>query len=88
MRRIFNWIKKAVTFDADVTVKGDLNCKSHLIVDGTVTLNGQLNCDDLLNCEGQVDLNDIVNMPGLPTSDPAVEGELWNNAGVLNISAG
>lgn len=25
---------------------------------------------------------------GLPTSDPAVAGALWSNAGVLNISAG
>jgi hypothetical protein len=25
---------------------------------------------------------------GLPTSDPAVAGQLWNNAGVLTVSAG
>ena len=25
---------------------------------------------------------------GLPTSDPTVAGQLWNNAGVLNVSAG
>lgn len=25
---------------------------------------------------------------GLPTSDPAVEGQLWSNAGVLTVSAG
>lgn len=27
-------------------------------------------------------------MLDLPTSDPSVAGALWNNAGVLNISAG
>lgn len=27
-------------------------------------------------------------LPGLPTSDPAVAGALWNNSGVLTISAG
>ena len=25
---------------------------------------------------------------GLPTSDPTVAGQLWNNSGVLNVSAG
>ena len=25
---------------------------------------------------------------GLPTSDPAVAGQLWSNAGVLTVSAG
>ena len=27
-------------------------------------------------------------MSSLPTSDPSVAGELWNNSGVINISAG
>lgn len=27
-------------------------------------------------------------LPNLPTSDPAVAGQLWNNAGVLTVSAG
>ena len=25
---------------------------------------------------------------GLPTSDPSVEGQLWNDSGVLTVSAG
>lgn len=29
-----------------------------------------------------------VDMPNLPTSDPGVAGRLWNNSGVLTISAG
>jgi hypothetical protein len=29
-----------------------------------------------------------VNMPGLPTADPAVAGELWNNLGIVTVSAG
>lgn len=29
-----------------------------------------------------------VTMAGLPTSDPAVAGQLWNNTGVLTVSAG
>lgn len=27
-------------------------------------------------------------LTGLPTSNPAVAGQLWNNAGVLTVSAG
>ena len=29
-----------------------------------------------------------VSLPNLPTSDPGVAGQLWNNSNVLNISAG
>lgn len=27
-------------------------------------------------------------LSGLPTSDPSVAGQLWNNSGVLTVSAG
>ncbi len=27
-------------------------------------------------------------MPGLPTSDPAVAGALWNDSGIIHVSAG
>lgn len=30
----------------------------------------------------------VVTMSGLPTSDPLVAGQLWNNTGVLTVSAG
>jgi hypothetical protein len=30
----------------------------------------------------------VVMMPGLPTSDPHVVGQVWNNSGVLTVSAG
>lgn len=29
-----------------------------------------------------------IDMPSLPTSDPTVAGRLWNNSGVLTVSAG
>lgn len=29
-----------------------------------------------------------ITFASLPTSDPAVAGQLWNNAGVLTVSAG
>lgn len=30
----------------------------------------------------------VVTLSGLPTSDPTVAGQLWNNSGVLTVSAG
>lgn len=36
-----------------------------------------------LNVQGAV-----VMMPNLPTADPTVAGQLWNNSGVLTVSAG
>lgn len=30
----------------------------------------------------------VVTLTGLPTSDPAVAGQLWNNLGVVTVSAG
>ena len=32
--------------------------------------------------------SETANFSNLPTTDPAIVGELWNNAGVLNISNG
>ncbi|MHC4369166.1 MAG: hypothetical protein ACYSW8_16285 [Planctomycetota bacterium] len=33
-------------------------------------------------------VNSIVIFSDLPTADPTVAGQLWNNLGVLNVSAG
>ena len=43
--------------------------------------------------DGNVEINNmtangVVMMPGLPTSDPSNAGQLWNNSGVLTVSAG
>jgi hypothetical protein len=35
-----------------------------------------------------IEADGSVKMPTLPTSDPAVAGQLWNNAGTLKVSAG
>ena len=32
--------------------------------------------------------NSVVILSDLPTSDPAVAGQLWSNSGVLTVSAG
>lgn len=42
-----------------------------------------------LSASGAVSLtNASISMTTLPTSDPLVAGRLWNNAGVLTVSAG
>ena len=33
-------------------------------------------------------VGDVIKMTNLPTSDPAVAGQLWSNSGVLTISSG
>lgn len=39
--------------------------------------------------DGAVNLNStVVNMANLPTADPGVAGQLWNNLGVVTVSAG
>lgn len=34
------------------------------------------------------DAETVITMPLLPTHDPQVAGQLWNNSGALSISAG
>ena len=42
-----------------------------------------------LSASGAVSLtNAAISMSALPTSDPAVAGRLWNDAGTLKVSAG
>ena len=37
---------------------------------------------------GALTASGAVILSGLPTSDPAVAGQLWSNSGVLTVSAG
>jgi hypothetical protein len=46
------------------------------------TGSGSLECGNLASSGG------TVSMTNLPTSDPTVAGQLWNNSGVLQVSAG
>ena len=47
----------------------------------------QANCENVF--EGTMTCNNaVVNMPNLPTSDPNVAGQLWNDSGTLKVSAG
>lgn len=49
---------------------------------GGQTINGDLTISGNLTVTGNV------NLTGLPTSDPAVAGRLWNDTGTVKISAG
>ena len=41
------------------------------------------------NCSSTYDgTNSVVIFSDLPTADPEVVGQLWNNSGVLTVSAG
>ena len=129
MRKILNWMKKAVKFPSDVTVAGklvaskDFDClgdgycdkdfnvsgrvivtdifetessahfmgavtlDSTLEVDGASTLSGDVTCETIFTAEDECYFNSSVSMSNLPTSDPAVGGQLWNDGGTLKISA-
>jgi hypothetical protein len=44
---------------------------------------------ELMTVNGNTTITgDVVKMTNLPTSDPSVAGQLWNNSGVINISSG
>jgi hypothetical protein len=38
--------------------------------------------------DGTVTISGAVKMTGLPTADPTVAGQLWNDAGTVKVSAG
>jgi hypothetical protein len=41
-----------------------------------------------VNATGQMSAGGVVMMTGLPTADPLVVGQLWNDSGTLKVSAG
>lgn len=57
---------------------------------GAVTVTGTLGADTSVTSVTTTTLttSGAVIMTGLPTSDPAVAGQLWANSGVLTVSAG
>ena len=38
--------------------------------------------------DSSIDANGTVVLANLPTSDPTVAGQLWNDSGTLKVSAG
>ena len=86
----------SVTITENQTISGAKTFTSPTVVDG-VTVTGNNISTNASNADLELDaagtgavsiLTQRVIMTNLPTSDPSVAGQLWNNSGVLNISAG
>lgn len=52
---------------------------------GVVTVDATFGAATTVN---DLTVADVVIMSGLPTADPTVAGQLWNDAGTLKVSAG
>jgi len=75
-----------------VNVGGTLSTASQPNITAVGTLTSMSTSGDV-TATGNVSGTNIsgtgtVSMTGLPTSDPLVAGEIWNNAGVATVSAG
>ena len=86
----------SVTITENQTISGAKTFTSPTVVDG-VTVTGNNISTNASNADLELDaagtgavsiLTQRVIMTNLQTSDPSVAGQLWNNSGVLNISAG
>ena len=67
------------TFEGPVRSKGGFKEIDVNATTGAVTENISITHDGT---------NSVVIVSDLPTSDPAVAGQLWSNAGVVTVSAG
>lgn len=77
---------------ADVPIQIDAGSNENLLI-GNTFQGGVAIVDNGTNTvrmdvNGFTALSNNCNMPNLPTSDPTVAGRLWNNSGVLTVSAG
>jgi hypothetical protein len=79
----------SVTLDTEQTISGAKTFTAGVLTDTiqSPSSNADLTIDASGTGAVQI-LTQKVIMANLPTSDPSVVGQLWNNAGVLNISAG
>lgn len=73
------------TFQGPVRSEGGFQTITKNATTGAVTVTATLGAATSVN---DLTVADVVIFSGLPTSDPAVAGQLWNNAGVLTVSAG
>ena len=65
----------ATTFSGPVRSEGGFQTITKNATTGAITVTAIINGGTII-------------LPNLPTSDPLVAGQLWNNAGVLTVSAG
>jgi len=73
---------------ASTTFSGPVTSTNGFIGSVTGTVTGAV-AATTITASGDVTLSGaVVSMASLPTSDPAVAGRLWNDAGTLKVSAG
>ena len=81
----------ATTFSGPVRSEGGFQTISKNATTGAVTVTGTLGATTsitTLAVSGNSTLSGSANVIVVPTTDPAVAGALWNDAGTLKVSAG
>ncbi len=73
------------TFQGPVRSEGGFQTITKNATTGAVTVTATFGAATTVN---DLTVADVVIFSGLPTSDPAVAGQLWSNSGVLTVSAG
>lgn len=73
------------TFQGPIRSEGGFQTITKNATTGAVTVTATFGAATTVN---DLTVADVVIFSGLPTSDPAVAGQLWSNSGVLTVSAG
>lgn len=73
-----NLITQNAEVQTDITISGELKCKTITCSSGVQTLK-TAQADSLFLTTGALDIN------GLATSNPGIGGRVWNDAGTLKI---
>ena len=73
------------TFQGPVRSQNGFQTISVNATTGAVTVTSTLGAATEVN---DLTVADVVIFSGLPTADPTVAGQLWNDAGTLKVSAG
>lgn len=75
----------STTFSGPVRSENGFQTVSKDATTGAVTVTSTLGADTSIST---LTVSGVIIATGIPTADPHVVGELWNNAGVLTVSAG
>ena len=73
------------TFQGPVRSEGGFQTITKNATTGAVTVTATLGANTSIST---LTTSGVVIMTGLPVADPLIVGALWNNAGVLTVSAG
>lgn len=73
------------TFQGPVRSENGFQTVTKSAVTGAVTVTATFGAATTVN---DLAVADVVIFSGLPTADPVVAGQLWNDAGTLKVSAG